>query len=61
MKPILDEYVKAMKAKGLPAAEALKLSAQDYLKAQLHKQRSSPRFPPSPNRFGGRGNVVEEE
>lgn len=32
MKPILDEYVKTMKAKGLPAAEALKF-CQDFLKA----------------------------
>ena len=32
MKPILDEYVKTMQAKGLPAAEALKF-CQDYLKA----------------------------
>jgi TRAP-type C4-dicarboxylate transport system substrate-binding protein len=32
MKPILDEYVKTMKAKGLPAAEALKF-CQDYIKA----------------------------
>jgi TRAP-type C4-dicarboxylate transport system substrate-binding protein len=32
MKPILDGYVKAMAAKGLPGAEALKF-CQDYLKA----------------------------
>lgn len=32
MKPILDDYVKAMKGKGLPGAEALKF-CQDYLKA----------------------------
>jgi TRAP-type C4-dicarboxylate transport system substrate-binding protein len=32
MKPILDGYVKTMKAKGLPAEEALKF-CQDYLKA----------------------------
>jgi DNA-binding transcriptional regulator YhcF (GntR family) len=30
--PILDEYVKDMKAKGLPGEEALKF-CQDYLKA----------------------------
>ena len=32
MKPILDDYVKAAKAKGLPGDEALKF-CQDYLKA----------------------------
>ncbi|OPY80140.1 MAG: Sialic acid-binding periplasmic protein SiaP precursor [Syntrophorhabdus sp. PtaU1.Bin058] len=32
MKPILDEYVQAMKAKNLPGAEALKF-CQDYIKA----------------------------
>jgi TRAP-type C4-dicarboxylate transport system substrate-binding protein len=32
MKPILEEYVKTMKAKNLPGAEALKF-CQDYLKA----------------------------
>jgi len=32
MKPILDEYVKAMNAKKLPGAEALKF-CQDYIKA----------------------------
>jgi TRAP-type C4-dicarboxylate transport system substrate-binding protein len=32
MKPILDDYVKAMKAKNLPGAEALKF-CQDYIKA----------------------------
>ena len=32
LRPILDEYVKNMKAKGLPGEEALKF-CQDYLKA----------------------------
>ncbi len=32
MRPLLDDYVKAMKDKGLPGAEALKF-CQDYLKA----------------------------
>jgi DNA-binding transcriptional regulator YhcF (GntR family) len=31
MKPILAKYVKTMKAKGLPAEEALKF-CQDYIK-----------------------------
>jgi TRAP-type C4-dicarboxylate transport system substrate-binding protein len=32
LRPMLDEYVKNMKAKGLPGEEALKF-CQDYLKA----------------------------
>jgi hypothetical protein len=32
MKPILDEYVKASKGKGLPGDQALKF-CQDYLEA----------------------------
>jgi len=32
MKPILDEYVKAMKAKNLPGDQALKFCL-DYIKA----------------------------